>query len=100
LLFDGEGSNKYWKGLVFSGTLVKGIPDLEKPFKFVYPYNWGSYERKQGEEPRCTLKMTGPAELKNGWFQTGMKFYTGKYFFVNEKSGALYGGEEEPDQNG
>jgi len=98
LLFVGEGSNSYRNGTIFSGTLREGIPDLEKPFKFVYPADWGSYERKQGEEPTCTL-MTGEAELKNGWFQTGIKHF-GYYYFVNEKSGALYEGDEEPDQNG
>ena len=67
----------------------------------MYPYDQGSYERKQGEEPTCTL-ITGEAELKNGWFQTGKEYITGEYFFVNEKSGALYRGceEPEPDQNG
>jgi len=64
----------------------------------VYPYARGSYEKKQGEEPTCTLK-TGQAELKNGWFQTGKKYH-GYYYFVNEKSGDRYYGDKEPDQNG
>jgi len=99
LLFNGEGSNSYRNGTIFSGTLREGIPDLEKPFKFVYPYAQGSYERKQGEEPTCTL-ITGEAELKNGWFQTGQSDKYDDYYFVNEKSGALYDGKKEPDQNG
>ena len=64
----------------------------------MYPEELGSYERKQGEEPTCTLS-TGQAELKNGWFQTGQTKYS-NYSFVNEKSGDLYFGEKEPDQNG
>jgi len=98
LLFDGEGSIKYRNGTIFSGTLDEGIPDLEKPFKFVYPEDDGSYERKQGEEPTCTLK-TGQAKLKNGWFLNG-KAWNGFYHIVNKKSGALYIGRKEPDQNG
>jgi len=64
----------------------------------VYAYDQGSYERKQGEEPTCTI-MTGEAELKNGWFQTGQSDKYG-YRFVNEKSGDFYYGYKEPDQNG
>jgi len=65
----------------------------------VYPADQGSYERKQGEEPTCTLE-TGKAELKNGWFQTGQSDKYDEYCFVNEKSGDLYYGNKEPDQNG
>jgi len=92
-------SNKYGNGTVFSGTLVKGILDQKQPFKFVYHEDMGSYERKQGEEPTCTL-FTGQAKLKNGWFQTGITDDYDDYYFVNEKSGDLYRGDEEPDQNG
>jgi len=44
--------------------------------------------------------MTGEAELKNGWFQTGIIDDYHDYYFVNEKSGDFYNGEKKPDQNG
>jgi len=82
----------------FYGTVKGGKPQLNLPFKFIYPYGSGQYKKeKEDEEPTCTFDIR-TAELKHGKYQTS-KMRHDKYQYVT-KSGDMYESVNKLDQQG